>query len=80
MLHWISLFLFYFVCVLISLSIYNRSLLQIILLGEVLLLLLFCILLTLASFYNIYYLIGISFILIVLGGLEISLNILLLTL
>jgi len=59
---------------------YNKSLLQLILMGELLVILLFILFLTLTSFYNIYYLIGFSFFLLIFGGLELSLNLLLLTL
>ncbi len=59
---------------------YNKSLLQLLLLGEVLVILLFTIFLALASYFNLYYLIGFSFFLLIFGGLELSLNILLLTL
>ena len=72
--------MYIFICVVSSIALYNRSLLQLLLLGEILVILLFIIFLTLSSFFNLYYLIGFSFFLLIFGGLELSLNILLLTL
>lgn len=80
MLHWVYFFLYIFLCVLGSIILYNKSLLQLLLIGEILVILLFIVFLVLSTFYNIYYLIGLSFFLLIFGGLELSLNILLLTL
>ena len=73
-------FLFLTVNILLSVFFYNKSLLQLLLLGELLVILFFIIFLTISVFYNIFYLIGLSFFLLIFGGLELSLNILLLTL
>ena len=51
--------------------------LSVLLLGGVLIILLFSISLLLTSIYNIYYLFAVSLIFLVLGGLELSLNLLL---
>ena len=72
--------MYLFLCVIGSIILYNKSLLQLLLLGEMLVILLFVIFLVLSTFYNIYYLVGLSFFLLIFGGLELSLNILLLTL
>ena len=72
--------MYLFLVIIFSIILYNKSLLQLLLLGEVLVILLFTIFLLLSTFYNLYYLVGVSFFLLIFGGLELSLNILLLTL
>lgn len=78
-LHWFFFFSFFFLTILISFIIYNKSLLQLILLSEVLLILLVLICVLISTLYNIYYLIGFSILLLIFGGLELSLNLLLIT-
>lgn len=80
MLHWLSLILYLLISILVSVGIYNKSLLQLLVLGEVLLIIFFITYIILASYFNIYYLISFSFFLLIFGGLELSLNILLITL
>lgn len=72
--------MYLFVIIATSIMLYNKSLLQLLLLSELLVIMLFFIFLVLSTFYNIYYLIGFSFFLLIFGGLELSLNLLLLTL
>jgi hypothetical protein len=80
MLYWTYIFLYLIICIFISFVFHNKSLLQLLLLSEIIIILLFTIFLTLASYFNLYFLIGFSFFLLIFGGLELSLNILLLTL
>ena len=79
MLHWLFTFSFISIFILSSLIIYNKSLLQLILISEVLIIFLVLILVLISSLYNLYYLIGFSILIIILGGLELSLNLLLIT-
>lgn len=76
-LHWLYLFSYLIICILFSFVIANKHMLSVLLLGEVLIILLFSISLLLTSIYNIYYLFAVSLIFLVLGGLELSLNLLL---
>lgn len=78
-LHWLFTFSFISIFILSSLIIYNKSLLQLILISEVLIIFLVLILVLISSLYNLYYLIGFSILIIILGGLELSLNLLLIT-
>lgn len=76
MLHWFYTFNYLLICCFISLIFLNRSFLSIILLGEFLLVILFSLGLFIGGFYNIYYASAFGFILLVFGGLELALNIL----
>lgn len=76
MLHWFYILNYLLLCCFISLAFLNRSFLSIILLGEFLLLVLFSLGLLLSGFYNIYYASAFGFILLVFGGLELALNVL----
>lgn len=76
MLHWFYVFNYLLVCSFVSLMFLNRSFLSIILLGEFILLILFSIGLFLSGIYNIYFASAFGFILLVFGGLELALNIL----
>lgn len=79
LLHWLYIFSFISLSCFFSLIFVNRQLIVIIILGEVLLIIFFFIGLLLASLYNIFYLIGFSFFFLMIGGLELALNLLLLT-
>lgn len=77
-LHWMYIYLYFIVCLLISLSFINKSVLSIILMGEIILLLIMLLCIILASFYGIQHLLVISFFILVFGGLELCLNLLIL--
>lgn len=77
MLHWLYLFMYLFCVLILSLFFLNKNLLSIILVGDVILLLVFVIMIVTSIFINIYYLIPFSFFILILGGLELSLNLLL---
>lgn len=62
----------------LSFIVTNNNLISLILLGELIILIVFLALLLLASLLNVYYLIGVAFLFLVLGGLELALNLLLL--
>lgn len=62
-----------------SLIFFNRSLLQLLIISESLIILLVFIFLSLAIYFNLYYLISLSLILLILGGLELSINLLIVT-
>ena len=79
-LHWYFIYLYIIIIIILSFILYNRSLIQSIFLGELLIILLFFLFITLSINYNIYLLIGLSIILLVFGGLELSLNLLILNL
>lgn len=63
-----------------SLGFINKNLVNALLVSEVILMLLFCVGLLIGCFFNIYYILIFSFFILVLGGLELALNILLLLL
>lgn len=79
MLHWLYVFSFLALSGFFSLLFLNRQLVIMLLLGEALLIIFFFLGLLLASFYNIYFLVGFSFFFLMVGGLELALNILLLS-
>ncbi len=62
----------------VSICFLNRGLLSLLLISEAILLFLFFLSLSVAIFYNIYYLLVISFFVLVFGGLELCINLLLL--
>lgn len=76
MLHWFYIFNYLLLCCFVSLTFINRSFLSIILLGEFLLVILFSIGLFLSGFYNLYFASAFGFVLLVFGGLELALNVL----
>ena len=76
MLQWFYIFNYLLVCSFISLIFCNKTFLSIILIGEFILLLLFSIGIFISGFYNIYFASTLGFILLVFGGLELALNIL----
>ena len=78
LLHWLYLFSFLYLIILLSFILYNKSLFNLILLSEVVIIILILIMLTTAIYLNLYYLVGFSVLILVLGGLELSLNLLLL--
>ena len=73
-LHWFFLFLFFFITIMFSFIFFNKNLLHVLILSECLILLMVFMLLSLTVYYNIYYLIILSLILLILGGLELSVN------
>lgn len=76
MLHWLFFFSF---CILMSIAsffIFNNSLLHLILIGEVLVVLLVMLMAVISAYFNLYILIGLATLLLVFGGLELSLNLL----
>lgn len=79
-LHWFFFFLFYIYIIIISFYFINFSLLHIIILSEILIILLILLACVLTVTYNIYWLLGLGLILLIFGGLELSLNLLLLSL
>lgn len=79
MLHWLYIFGYLGLCCVVSLIFLNKNLFSLLLVSEVLLLVLFAVALSLAGFYNIHFLIGASFFILMFGGLELALNFLLLT-
>ena len=77
MLHWLFIFIYFLTCLILSLIFLNRSLLSTLIVSEVMIIILFCIGLVVGAHFNVYYVLIFSFFLLVLGGLELSLNILL---
>lgn len=80
MLHWLFCFTYCFLLVCLSFLIYNKSLLQLLVLSEVLIILLAMCAITISLLYNIYFLSGFVVIILIFGGLELSINLLMLTL
>lgn len=80
LLHWLYVFSFFLNCALLSFIFYNKNLISLLLISEVILLLLFFLIIIVASFYNINYLLSFSFFILIFGGLELALNLLLLIL
>lgn len=78
LLHWLYVLAYVLFIVILSFIVTNNNLISLILLGELIILIVFLALLLLASLLNVYYLIGIAFLFLVLGGLELALNLLLL--
>lgn len=76
MLHWLFFFSFCLFLTIFSFFSFNSSLLHLILSSEILIILLVLIMGVLAAYYNIYMLIGLATLLLVFGGLELSLNLL----
>ena len=80
MLHWLFCFSYCFLLICLSFLIYNKSLLQLLVLSEVLIIVLTLCAVTISLVYNIYFLSGFVVIILIFGGLELSINLLLLTL
>lgn len=78
-LHWFFYFLFFLIIVISSLIFYNKSLLHLLVLSEVIILLIVFMLLSLTVYFNIYYLVGFALLILILGGLELSINLLIIT-
>ncbi len=78
MLQWYFYINYILLGIIISFVLYNKTIFQLLILGEVIIMLFFILGLTLLGVYNIYYLLGFSIILLILGGLELALNLLLL--
>lgn len=74
MIHWLNLFTYLGLSILISLIFLNKSLFSLLLVSEAILLVIFFCGLAIACFYNIYFLLAVSFFVLVLGGLELALN------
>ncbi len=74
MLQWLNLFLFLGLICLISIFYLNIYLISLLLIGEIIVIIIFLSGLLLASYFNIVYLIGFSFFLLAVGGLELALN------
>lgn len=80
MLHWLYVFGFLLICLVSSLAFLNKNLLGMLLIGEFSLVLMFLVGIAMGAYLNIYYILLFSFFLLVLGGLELALNMLLLLL
>ena len=80
LLRWLFLFLFLILSILTTLWIYRRSLFHLIILSEVVIILLTLVLTILMLKLNLYYLVGFSLIILIFGGLELALNLLILVL
>lgn len=78
-LHWLFCFTYCLLIVCFSFIFYNRSLLHLLVLSEVLIILLTGIFTAISLFFNLYYLISFTIIILILGGLELSVNLLILT-
>ena len=78
LLHWLFIFSYLTFCLLISFCFLNRGLLSLLLVSEAILLMIFIIAITIASLFNLYYMLIFSFFILVFGGLELSLNLLIL--
>lgn len=77
-LHWIYLLSYFVFISLLCLIFLNKNLFSLLILSEVIIILVYILNLILASCLNIYYLIGFSFFILILGGLELTINILIL--
>ena len=80
MLHWMHIFSFFLSCAIMSFIVYNKNLISLLLVSEIILLILFFLTIVVASFYNINFLLSFSFFLLIFAGLELALNLLLLML
>lgn len=80
LLRWFFLFLFLIFSIIITFWVFKKSLFQIIILSEVIVILITLLLIVLMLKLNIYYLVGFSLIILIFGGLELSLNLLILIL
>lgn len=78
MLHYIFIFYFLIILSFFSFLFNNKSLLNIILISELIIILLALLCSVFMLYFNIYYFIGLSIIILILGGLELSLNLLML--
>lgn len=78
MLQWFYLIEFYLFITLITLVILNNQLANLIIIGEILIAFIFFFGLLIASICNLYYLIGVSFFVLIIAGIELSLNIMIL--
>ena len=76
LLHWLFFYSFCIILVLLSFYSFNYSLLHLILLGEILIILLAVLSGILLLSFNIYTMIGLATLLLIFGGLELSLNLL----
>lgn len=76
MLQWFYIFNYLLVCSFLSLAFINRSFLSIILLGEFVLVILFSLGILIGGLFNLYYTSALGFVILVFGGLELALNIL----
>lgn len=78
-LQWLFFFSFCIILSIFSFFIFNSSLLHLILISELMIILLVLIMAVLLSYYNLYILIGLATLLLIFGGLELSLNLLFFT-
>lgn len=79
MLHWFFYFLYSIIIIFISFVFYHKSLLHLLVLSEVLIIFLVLCLSTLSITFNLYYLLGLSILVVIFGGLELAINLLILT-
>lgn len=77
MLQWFYIFNYLLFCSFISLIFCNKTFLSIILIGEFILLVLLAVGMVISGAYNIYFASTLGFVLLIFGGLELALNILL---
>jgi len=78
MLYWVKLFSLFFLLGFFSFFTINFSLFYLLLHSEVLIIILFFLFLTVSIIFSINYLIGLAFTYLVLGGMELALNLLIL--
>lgn len=79
-LHWLYTLSYLLACVMVTLLIININYLSLLLISEVILILIFFLGLIIASYFNIYILICFSFFILILGGIDLALSLLLLLL
>ena len=76
LLQWLYILAYLFLCCTVSFIFLNKNLLSLIVISEVIIVLLYLSGLLLSSCINMYFLVGFSFFILILGGLEIALNLL----
>lgn len=77
MLHWLFIYSYFLLCLLLSLAYLYTHLLHLVLISEIIIIIFFCCGLIIGSMFNIYFLLIFSFFLLVLGALELALSFLL---
>jgi hypothetical protein len=78
MLYWFNVFTYLGACLLCSLF-FNAGLLNLLISGEAIIIIICFICLIVASFFNIYYMFGVSFIILVIFSIEIIFNFLIIS-
>lgn len=78
-LHWLLFFSYCFTIICLSFLLYNKSLLHLVILSELLIIIISLISAIISLYFNIYYLLGFILLLLIFGGLELAVNLLILT-